>query len=131
MSANACKFLIVVSPKALFGTFIILKRLCERGIFKNEGGVVTSLISKNMFLAKQSEEVVAESFNGSLPSFVAAFTSQKKLSSKEIDEIRKKLEDIILDSIDMGYIKFEKSRIKNIRCVNEPGVIVIEGMESK
>lgn len=75
-------------------TYTVLKRLCERGIFQNEGGQVTSLITKQMFQAKQSEEIIDESFGGSLPSFVAAFTSQKKLSDKEIEEIKKLIEGI-------------------------------------
>ncbi len=69
-------------------TYTILRRLCERGIFRNENGTVTSLISKNEFYAVQSEQFVDETFEGSLPAFIAAFTQRKKLSKKEIDEIQ-------------------------------------------
>ena len=69
-------------------TYTVLRKLCDRGIFKNEDGVVTSLISKDRFNAIQSEKFVEESFDGSLPNFIAAFTSMKKLSSDDIDKIK-------------------------------------------
>ena len=69
-------------------TYTVLKRLSERGIFKNEGGTVTVLMTKEEFYALQSERVVAESFGGSLPAFIAAFTARKDLSEGEIAEIQ-------------------------------------------
>ena len=69
-------------------TYTVLKRLCERGIFQNRGGVVTSLISRQDFYAVQSEKVVEETFSGSLPAFLAAFTTRKKLSEEEIAELQ-------------------------------------------
>ena len=73
-------------------TYTVLKRLCDKGIFKNEKGVVTSLVSKQLFQAKQSEEFVEGAFGGSLPNFVAAFMSQKKLSTEEIEELKRIIE---------------------------------------
>ncbi|MBQ7922170.1 MAG: BlaI/MecI/CopY family transcriptional regulator [Clostridia bacterium] len=70
-------------------TYTILRKLCERGIFKNEKGIVTSQISKTEFCAMQSEQFVAETFDGSLPAFIAAFTTRKKLSETEIAELEK------------------------------------------
>ncbi len=69
-------------------SFTVLKRLCERGLFQNQKGIVTSLISKEEFYARHSELYVEETFGGSLPAFLAAFGSRKKLSKKEIDEIQ-------------------------------------------
>lgn len=69
-------------------TYTVLKRLCDRGIFINENGTVKALISKNDFYALQSEEVVNDSFSGSLPAFVAAFSSRKKLSEEEINQLQ-------------------------------------------
>ena len=69
-------------------TYTVLKRLCERGIFRNQGGIVTSLISRRDFYAVQSEKFVEETFSGSLPAFLAAFTTRKKLSQEEIDELQ-------------------------------------------
>lgn len=68
-------------------TYTILKRLCERGIFQNENGTVSSLISKEEFFAVQSEKFVDETFDGSLPAFLTAFSRRKKLSSSEIEEL--------------------------------------------
>ena len=69
-------------------TYTVLKRLSERGIFKNDNGTVTSLISRDEFYSMQSEKFVDETFNGSLPAFLTAFTSRKSLSEAEIAEIR-------------------------------------------
>ena len=69
-------------------TYTVLRRLCERGIFQNNGGTVTSLISRQDFYAMQSEKFVEEAFSGSLPAFLAAFTTRKKLSDAEINELQ-------------------------------------------
>lgn len=69
-------------------SYTVLKRLCERGIFQNQNGTVTSLLSKEEFYARQSEEFVDETFDGSLPTFLAAFGSHKKLSNEEITELK-------------------------------------------
>ena len=70
-------------------SYTVLKRLCERGIFQNQGGVVTSLISRDEFYALQSERFVEETFDGSLPAFLAAFGSRKKMSDAEIEDLKK------------------------------------------
>ena len=74
-------------------TYTVLRRLCQKEIFTSENGTVTSLLSRQMFQARQSEEIIEESFAGSLPAFVAAFTSRKKLSTKEIKELKKIIEN--------------------------------------
>ncbi len=70
-------------------TYTVLKKLCERGIFKTENSKVSALISKDEFYSIQSEKFVDETFNGSLPAFIAAFTSRKKLTKDELREIKK------------------------------------------
>ena len=74
-------------------TYTMLKRLCEREIFQNDRGTVTSLMSKSEFGAAQGEQFLTETFDGSLPRFLAAFTRRKKLSEKEIKEIQKLIDD--------------------------------------
>lgn len=69
-------------------TYTVLKKLSEKGIFKTENSIVTSVISKQEFEAMQSEQFVEETFKGSLPAFLAAFGTRKKLSDKEIDEMK-------------------------------------------
>ena len=74
-------------------TYTVLKKLCERGLFANENSTVTSKISKDEFFAIQSEQFVAETFEGSLPAFLAAFTKRQRLSQQEIAEIRRMIDD--------------------------------------
>ena len=73
-------------------TYTVLKKLCQRGLFVNEGGVVRSLISREDHFAMQSEQFVADTFAGSLPAFLAAFTRRKALSPDEIAQIRQMIE---------------------------------------
>ncbi len=70
-------------------TYTVLRKLCERGIFQNQDGLVTSLISREEFYARQSEKFVEETFDGSLPAFFAAFTKRKNLTQQELAEIRR------------------------------------------
>ena len=70
-------------------TYTVLKRLCDRELFQNKDSIVTSLVSREEFYARQSEQFVEETFQGSLPAFLAAFGSRKQLSDAEIDELQK------------------------------------------
>lgn len=69
-------------------TYTVLRKLCERGIFQNVEGMVSSVISRRDFYAMQSEKFVEETFEGSLPAFLAAFTTRKSLTAEEIAQIR-------------------------------------------
>lgn len=69
-------------------TYTVLKKLCQRGFFQNEHGTVTALISKEEYLSVRSTSVLDETFEGSLPSFIAAFTNKRNLSETEIKEIK-------------------------------------------
>lgn len=75
-------------------TYTVLKRLCDRGLFRNDGGTVTSCVSKQEFYAFQSEKFVEETFDGSLPAFLAAFGSRKQLSQTDIEELQKLIDDM-------------------------------------
>ena len=74
-------------------TYTVLKKLCEKGIFQNIGGIVTSIISRTEFYTATSEQFVEEIFGGSLPAFIAAFTSGKKLTQQEVEEIQKLIDE--------------------------------------
>ena len=67
----------------------VLKRLCERGIFQNINGTVTSLMSREEYYARHSQTYVEETFGGSLPAFLTAFGRRQKLSAAEVDELKK------------------------------------------
>ena len=73
-------------------TYTVLRKLCERGIFQNVDGMVSSILSRQEFYARQSEQYVEETFAGSLPAFLAAFTARKALSPKEVAEIRRMID---------------------------------------
>lgn len=75
-------------------TYTVLKKLCDRGLFQNSGGTVTPLISREDYYGQQSHAFVEESFSGSLPAFLAAFTKQRKLTAKEVAEIRAMIDSI-------------------------------------
>lgn len=75
-------------------SYTVLKRLCDRGIFQNEKGTVTSVISRNDFYAMQSEQFVEANFEGSLPAFLAAFGSRKKMSDEEVEELKKVIDGL-------------------------------------
>lgn len=75
-------------------TYTVLRKLCERGIFQNVDGIVTSLLSKEEVQVAQSEQFLSENFGGSLPAFIAAFTSKNKLSKEEVLEISKLIDTI-------------------------------------
>ncbi len=74
-------------------TYTVIKRLTERGVVRSEKAVVTSLVSREQMQEAESQEVVARSFSGSLPQFVAAFTRGRKLRSEEAEEIRRLIEE--------------------------------------
>lgn len=73
-------------------TYTVLRKLCERGIFQNIDGMVSSHISRDEFYAMQSERFVDETFSGSLPAFFAAFTKRKNISPEEIAELRRMID---------------------------------------
>ena len=74
-------------------TYTVLKRLCERGIFQNEDSIVRTVMTREEFDARRSEQFVREQFGGSLPAFLTAFTSRKKLSARDIEELRRIIEE--------------------------------------
>ena len=75
-------------------TYTVLGRLADRGLFHNEGGQVTALVSRDEFYARRSQQFVEESFGGSLPAFLAAFAARKPLTEDEVAEIRRLIEEV-------------------------------------
>lgn len=73
-------------------TYTVLRKLCEKGLLQNQDGIVTTLIPKEEFYSARSEQIVEDSYQGSLPAFVASFISRKKLTSEEAEEIQKMID---------------------------------------
>lgn len=74
-------------------TYTVLKKLCEKGIFQNENAVVSALIKKDEFYAKQSRWFVEDTFGGSLPKFLTAFMGGKKLSDHQVEELKRLIDE--------------------------------------
>ena len=73
--------------------YTALKRLCDKGIFRNESGTVSPILSREEFQRRQSQKFLDDTCGGSLPAFIAAFTSRGGLSRADLDEIRKMLDE--------------------------------------
>ena len=75
-------------------TYTVIKRLAEKGVLRNDNGMVTSLISKDTVQASEIDELVEKKFGGSLPAFVAAFTKRKNVFEEELDEVQRMIDRI-------------------------------------
>ena len=75
-------------------THTVIRRLCDKGLFVNENGTVTAKLSREEFYTNQSLQYVEETFDGSLPKFIAAFTKGKKITKEEADAIRKMIDEM-------------------------------------
>ena len=69
-------------------TYTVIRRLSERGVLKNENTIVSSLISKEEAQKSRLEEMMEETFEGSMPAFIAAFSKTKKLTRQEVDQLK-------------------------------------------
>jgi len=74
-------------------TYTVLKKLCEKGIFRNENAVVSSLITEDEYYSRKSICFVEDTFGGSLPRFLAAFIGHKRLSKQEAEELKKLIDE--------------------------------------
>lgn len=75
-------------------TYTVIKRLSQRGVVKNENSIVSSLVSKHQVQKAEFDELIENRFNGSIPSFLAAFTDSHALSKDDLDEIQKMIDTI-------------------------------------
>ena len=75
-------------------TYTVIKRLGDRGVLKNEDGLITALVSIEEAQAHEIDELVKEKVQGSLPAFVAAFTKRQTLSDEELDEVQRMIDRI-------------------------------------
>jgi predicted transcriptional regulator len=74
-------------------TYTVLKKLCDKGIFKNENALVTAVLKKDEFYARQSKYYVQETFGGSLPKFFSAFASNGKLDKAQVAELKRLIDE--------------------------------------
>ena len=74
-------------------TYSVIKRLSERGALKNQGAVVTSLVSRLQVQKYESEQILEKTFDNSLPTFITAFLQDKKLTRDEAEKIKNMIEE--------------------------------------
>lgn len=72
-------------------TYTVIKRLCDRGVLKKDGSIVSSVFSKEEIQISEMEEMLEKTFEGSVPSFIAAFAKRQKLSEKDYNELKRLL----------------------------------------
>lgn len=75
-------------------TYTVIKRLGERGVLKNEDGIVTSLVSKDQAQASEIDELMEKRFEGSVPSFIAAFSKRQDFTDADLDEMQRMIDRI-------------------------------------
>ena len=73
-------------------TYTVVKRLCNRGVLRNDNSIITSLVTKEQAQSAEIDGFVDEKFGGSLPAFLAAFTRKQKLSDTDLDELQKMID---------------------------------------
>jgi predicted transcriptional regulator len=69
-------------------TYTVIRRLGERGVLKNENTIVTPLITKEEAQSQRLDEMVEETFQGSMPAFIAAFSRTKRLTAQEVEQLQ-------------------------------------------
>lgn len=88
----SCSDLAAISKERLgwsrTTTYTVIKRLCDRGILKKDGSIVSSIFSKEEVQVSEMDELLEKKFEGSIPAFIAAFAKRQKLSQKDIEEIQ-------------------------------------------
>lgn len=70
-------------------TYTVLKKLCQRGLLANENSVVTVLAPREAVTAEAAESFVDRTFGGSLPGFLAAFMSGRRLTAEEAEALKR------------------------------------------
>ena len=74
-------------------TYTVLKKLCAKGIFQNENAVVSSIITREKYDAKQSVRFVEDTFGGSLPKFLTSFIGIKKINKDQAEELKRLIDE--------------------------------------
>jgi BlaI family penicillinase repressor len=74
-------------------TYTVIKKLADKGIIRNENTIVESLVSKEEVDRQASDELLERTCQGNVPSFLAAFLKDRKLSKEEAERIKKMIED--------------------------------------
>ena len=74
-------------------TYTVLKKLCDKGVFKNENANVSVLLTRDEQIARQSRRYVEDTFGGSLPKFITSFFDGRKLTAEQATELKRLIEE--------------------------------------
>ena len=74
-------------------TYTVLKKLCDKGVFRNDNALVSVVLTRDELIARQSRCYIEDTFGGSLPRFIASFIGGKKLSPEQADELRRLIDE--------------------------------------
>ena len=74
-------------------TYTVLKKLCDKGLFRNEYALVTAVMTRDEYYAGQSVKYVDDTYGGSLPQFITSFVSNRKLIDKQADDIQRLIDE--------------------------------------
>ena len=74
-------------------TYTVLKKLCDKGVFKNENANVSVLLTRDEQIARQSRHYVEDTFGGSLPKFITSFFGGRQLTPEQAAELKRLIED--------------------------------------
>lgn len=78
-------------------TYTVLKKLCDKGVFKNNNANISILLTKDELIAHQSRRFIEDTFGGSLPGFIASFFSGRKLTPEQAAELQRLIEEHVED----------------------------------
>lgn len=69
-------------------TYNAIRKMCEKGLIRNEEALVTVLVPKERVQTEESGAFIARTFAGSLPQFLTSFLSGRALSAEEAEELK-------------------------------------------
>ena len=72
-----------------------LAKMEAKGFVKNEDATVTSLIGREQVQRAESSQLIERSFGGSLPAFLNAFLSGRRLTAEEARELHRLIEEAV------------------------------------
>lgn len=69
-------------------TYTVLKRLCVRGVLRNDDAVVTAVVKRQEMQRQESKRLLQRLFDNSLPDFVASFVEENSISHEEAELLK-------------------------------------------
>ena len=74
-------------------TYTVLKKLCDKGVFKNENANVSVVLTRDELIAHQSRRYVEDTFGGSLPKFITSFFGGREISEEQAAELKRLIDE--------------------------------------